>query len=62
MRARSDLTRGCSARHALGTAPLGRDHEQRPLIAASEHAREAASVEGDRVHDLATFAAVRCTR
>jgi hypothetical protein len=42
--------------HPVGTEPLGDDHEQRPAVLATEHAREARTVDLDAVEDLATLA------
>jgi hypothetical protein len=38
-----------------GSEPLGDDHEQRPAVLATEHARVARAVELDAVEDLAAL-------
>src|SRR6266849_5790666 len=47
--------------HACGTSPLGRHQMQRSSVGASEHAGEAASIEIDRLQDLAALANAHAT-
>src|SRR4051812_30960103 len=46
---------GAPVEHPLSAAPLGCHYEQGPAVVAPEHAREAASVEGDRLQQLAAL-------
>ena len=55
------LTRPPSVGHGCGTTPLGRHQKQRPPVGASEHAGEAASIEIDRLQDLAALTNAHAT-
>ena len=51
-----DLTDAFRAGHVLEAAPFGGQHEQRALVRAAEHAREAAAVQVDGLQHLTALA------
>ena len=53
--------RPSSVGHGCGTTPLCRHQKQRPPVGASEHAGEAASIEIDRLQDLAALTNAHAT-
>src|SRR5262245_47219608 len=50
-----DLAGWLALAHARGPAPLCDDHEQRPSLLATQHAGKAATIEIDRLENLAAF-------